>query len=212
MTDLMIITLLGNPGKRYERTRHNVGWWVGDLLVGQAGGAFQRRHEEFASAELGLEGKRVLMVKPLTYMNNSGEVVADLQHQLEFRPEDQFLVVADDIALPLGQLRIRNSGSSGGHNGLQSIIDAIGSQQFARVRCGVGPLPTGIDPAEFVLDPFPLAELSLAEEMAVRAADAVRTILREGLPAAANAFNRKPPAPDAPPGDNEGADRPREGQ
>ncbi len=212
MTDLMIITLLGNLGRRYEMTRHNVGWWVGDLLALQAGSAFQRKQEEYASAEVALEGKRVLLVKPLTYMNNSGEVVANLQIQLEFRPEYQLMVIADDIALPLGQLRIRNWGSSGGHNGLQSIIDAIGSQQFARVRCGVGPMPPGIDSAEFVLDPFPLSELPSAQEMAVRAAEAVRTILREGISAAANAYNRKPPAPDAPQGDNEGADRPREGQ
>jgi PTH1 family peptidyl-tRNA hydrolase len=212
MTDLMIITLLGNPGKRYETTRHNVGWWVGDLLAVRAGAAFQRGPEGYASAEVSLEGKPVLLVKPLTYMNNSGDAVAELRGRLEFRPEEQLLVIADDIALPLGQLRVRSSGSSGGHNGLQSIIDAIGSQQFARVRCGVGPVPPGIDPAEFVLDPFPLSELPLAQEMAVRAADAVRTILREGITAAANTYNRKPPAPDAPEGDDEGANRPREGQ
>lgn len=212
MTDLMIITLLGNPGKRYETTRHNLGWWVGDLLAMQAGGVFQRNQEEYASVEVSLEGKPGLLVKPLAYMNNSGEAVAELLARYEFRPEEQLLVVADDIALPLGQLRVRSSGSSGGHNGLQSIIDAIGTQQFARVRCGVGPLPPGIDPAEFVLDQFPLSELPLAQEMAARAADAVRTILREGITATANTYNRKPPAPDAPQGDDEGANRPREGQ
>jgi PTH1 family peptidyl-tRNA hydrolase len=211
MADLTIVVLLGNPGERYMMTRHNLGWWVGDLLAEQGRGRFRRGDGSYGSAQIALEGRDILLVKPLTYMNNSGEAVFEFRDQLSFRPEEQLVVVADDIALPLGQIRIRNAGSSGGHNGLQSIIDALGSQQFPRVRCGVGPLPAGLDPAEFVLDPFPASELPLAQEMAVRAAEAVRMILRQGVSAAANVYNRKPPAPDAPNGDTEGADRPWEG-
>jgi PTH1 family peptidyl-tRNA hydrolase len=137
-------------------------------------------------------------------MNLSGHVLTELSERLEVTPE-RLVAIADDFALPLGQIRIRPSGSAGGHNGLASLIEVLQSDQFTRVRCGVGPIPVGVDPAEFVLAPFADNELSLARDMAERAAAAVRSILTEGVSAAANTYNRKPPAPEAPSGDQSGA-------
>lgn len=190
-------------------TRHNLGWWVADLLVG-ASGHFLPGWGKFEYAVIPCGQTNVTVLKPLTFMNLSGHALDEFAARHPVSP-DRVTVVLDDIDLPLGQLRIRASGSAGGHNGLASLIESLGSEELARVRCGVGPVPDGVDPAEFVLAPFPENELSLAREMAVRAAAAVRTILTDGVAVAANTYNRKPPAPDSPPGDEAGADRPREG-
>lgn len=206
-----IIILLGNPGSRYAQTRHNLGWWVGDILAEEARQSFHAGWGRFYYSEIGIDGKRVLLVKPTTYMNHSGHAIVELAERLTVTP-DQLFVIADDLALPLGQLRIRPYGSSGGHNGLASIIEALGSDQFVRIRCGVGPVPDGVDAAEFVLAPFAPNELSSARDMAERAATAVRMVVTDGVVPAANTYNRKPPAPDTPSGDQSGADRPREGQ
>lgn len=196
--------LLGNPGKRYAMTRHNLGWWVGDVLSQEAKTFFRPGWGRFHTAEIEIAGQSTFCVKPTTYMNLSGHVLTELSERLEVTPEN-LIVVADDFVLPLGQIRVRPSGSSGGHNGLASLIEVLGNDQFTRIRCGVGPVPLGLDPAEFVLAPIAESELSLAREMAERAAAAVRMILADGLVAAANAFNRKPPAPEAPSGDQSGA-------
>jgi peptidyl-tRNA hydrolase, PTH1 family len=206
-----IIILLGNPGPRYAQTRHNLGWWVGDVLAEEARQGFRAGWGRFYYSEIEIDDDRVLLVKPTTYMNLSGQAVVELAERLTVTP-DQLIVIADDLAIPLGQLRIRPYGSSGGHNGLASIIEALGSDQFVRVRCGVGPVPAGVDAAEFVLAPFAPNELSSARDMAEQAAAAVIMIVTDGVVQAANTFNRKPPAPDAPSGDQSGADRPREGQ
>jgi len=205
-----IIILLGNPGVKYAMTRHNLGWWVGDILASSTKTQFKPGWGRFYYAQIELAERPAALVKPTTYMNLSGQVIAELSERLEVTSEN-LIVVADDIDLPLGQLRVRPYGSSGGHNGLASIIEAIGSDEFVRVRCGVGPVPVGADAAEFVLAPFTESELSLARDMAERAAAAVRTILANGALLAANTYNRKPPAPEAPSGDQSGADRPREG-
>ncbi len=201
---LKIIMLLGNPGKRYALTRHNLAWWVGDILAEQAKKTFRPGWGRFYATELEAGGQSVVLVKPTTYMNLSGQVLAELSERLEVTQEN-LLVVADDFAIPLGHIRVRPSGSDGGHNGLASLIEVLGSDQFARVRCGVGPVPPDFDPAEFVLAPFAVNELSLAREMAERAAAAVKMILTDGLAAAANTYNRKPPAPETPSGDQSGA-------
>jgi PTH1 family peptidyl-tRNA hydrolase len=109
---------------------------------------------------------------------------------------ENLLVVADDIDLPLGRIRIRAGGSSGGHNGLESVIHSLGTDQFARIRLGVGPVPVGTDPADFVLDRFSEEELIIARDVAARAAEAVALVLARGVRAAANVYNRKPPAPE----------------
>ena len=199
-----IVMLLGNPGKRYAMTRHNLAWWVGDALSEEQRATFRPGWGQFYSTEIRVAEQGVLLVKPTTYMNLSGHVLTELSERLEVTADD-LVAVADDIALPRGQIRVRPSGSSGGHNGLASLIEVLGSDQFARVRCGVGPVPPGLDPAEFVLAPFAENELSLAWEMAERAAAAVKMILTDGVVATANTFNRKPPAPEAPKGDQSGA-------
>lgn len=199
-----IILLLGNPGHRYEATRHNLGWWVGDLLAQRAEIQFQAGWGQFYIANSTKKEVHSALIKPTTYMNLSGRAVTELAERLDVTVS-RIIAVADDFALPLGQIRVRPSGSSGGHNGLASLIEVLQSEEFTRVRCGVGPVPEGLDPAEFVLAPFAENELPLAREMAERAAAAVEMILTEGVSAAANIFNRKPPAPDAPSGDQLGA-------
>lgn len=199
-----IVMLLGNPGKRYTMTRHNLGWWVGDILAAKGSTEFRAGWGSFYYADLEIQGRRTLLVKPTTYMNLAGRVLSELSERHTVTPLD-IIAVADDFALPLGQIRVRPYGSSGGHNGLASIIEVLESDQFVRVRCGVGPVPADIDPADFVLAPFADNELSSAREMAERAASAVTMILTDGAVATANTYNRKPPAPDAPPGDQSGA-------
>lgn len=203
-TPMKIIVLLGNPGKRYTMTRHNLGWWVGDVMAEQEKATFRAGWGSFYFAELEVGRHQALLLKPTTYMNLSGRVLTELAERHTVTPLD-VIAVADDFALPLGQIRARPYGSSGGHNGLASLIEVLGSDQFARVRCGVGPVPDGLDPAEFVLAPFADNELSSAREMAERAASAVKMILTDGVVATANTYNRKPPAPEAPPGDQSGA-------
>lgn len=198
-----ILVFLGNPGERYARTRHNLGWWVGDQVAQVARVAFTRAADSYLVAEGRVGGRTALLIKPTTFMNASGEALAQLARVQVVEPSS-LLVVADDLALPLGRLRLRAHGSSGGHNGLASIIAHLGTDAFARVRCGIGPLPPDADAAEFVLDPFSEAELIAAREMAARAADAVAMVLARGLGVAASVYNRRPPAPatsaDGPPG------------
>lgn len=199
-----IVVLLGNPGHRYESTRHNLGWWVGDLLAAEFKVPFRAGWGRFYMAELRIDGHDATLVKPTTYMNLSGQALLELSERVEVT-SNRLIAVADDIALPLGQIRIRGSGSSGGHNGLASIVETLETDQFARLRCGVGPVPEGVDPADFVLAPFADNELSSAREMAARAAAAVKMALTDSVSAAANTYNRKPPAPEAPTGDPSGA-------
>lgn len=190
-------------------TRHNLAWWVAEILGGDLR-RFEPGWGDFEYLKISVGDTAAILIKPLTYINLSGRALIDLAERRDVSPS-RLIAIADDIALPLGHLRIRAHGSAGGHNGLASLIEALGTEDFARVRCGVGPVPNGVDPADFVLAPFADEELSLAREMAVRAAAAVRTILTAGVVVAANTYNRKPPAPDSPPGDEAGADRPREG-
>lgn len=199
-----IVMLLGNPGKRYAMTRHNLAWWVGDALSEEHRATFLAGWGQFYSTEIRVGEQTALLVKPTTYMNLSGHVLTELSERLDVTM-DNLIAVADDIAMPLGQIRVRPSGSSGGHNGLASLIEVLDSDKFARVRCGVGPVPPELDPAEFVLAPVADNELPLAREMAERAAAAVKMILTDGVVATANTFNRKPPAPEAPTGDQSGA-------
>ena len=206
-----IIIFLGNPGDRHAATRHNVGWWVGDRLAAKAKTGFAAGHGRFLLSQVRLAGQPALLVKPTTYMNASGEAIVELSRSHAVEPES-LMVVLDDLALALGQIRIRAGGSAGGHNGLASMIAHLGTDQFTRVRCGIGPLPAGVDAAEFVLDLFRPDELIVAQEMAGRAAEAVELILARGVHAAANVFNRRPPAPESSTLDMPGAVRPKEGE
>jgi len=187
---MKLIVGLGNPGRRYRGTRHNVGWDVIARLAARAG---IRVNEDEGFAEVGrgaIGTSRVLLARPHTYMNVSGEAVRDLRRRHRLRPED-ILIIVDDIDLPLGRLRLRAAGSAGGHNGLKSIIDALGTTEFPRLRVGIGRPPRGVDPADFVLTRFTAEEQPMVGEALERAADAVETAVTEGLPAAMNRVNAR---------------------
>lgn len=181
---------LGNPGDRYRDTRHNVGWWLADRL--RAGWSFPAfRAEGRAARSQGRRGDRaVRLLKPLTYVNRSGQVVEELLHEPDFRVEDDLLVLVDDVSLDPGTIRIRARGSSGGHNGLASIEAAAGTREYARLRIGIGePRHDRMDLADWVLAPpsGPQEEEILAAFD--RAAGAVECWLDEGAEAAMNRFN-----------------------
>jgi PTH1 family peptidyl-tRNA hydrolase len=187
---MKLIVGLGNPGRRYRGTRHNVGWEVIARLADRAG---IRVSEDEGFAEVGrgtIGGRRVLLARPFTYMNVSGEAVRDLRRQHRLRPEDIYVIV-DDIDLPLGRLRLRAGGSAGGHNGLKSVIEALGTTEFPRLRVGIGRPPEGIDPAEFVLTRFSSEETPVARASIERAAEAVELAVTDGLAAAMNRFNAR---------------------
>ena len=190
-----VVLFLGNPGTEYAPTRHNLGWWVADLVAQEARIGFRSGRGRYDLAQGRVGGQMALLVKPTAYMNASGEVLDELAVTFEV-DWPSLLVVADDTDLSLGQIRVRAGGSSGGHNGLASVIEHAGTDQFARVRCGIGPAPEGGDAADFVLDPFEPDELIVVREMAAKAAGAVAMVLARGIIAAANEFNRRPPAPE----------------
>ena len=185
---IRLVVGLGNPGKEYAGTRHNIGFEVVDRLAAKLNCSLRKRWK--FSAEVG-EAGGVTLVKPQTFMNRSGVAVAGLIHWLKLSPADA-LVIVDDADLPLGQLRLRQSGGSGGHNGLRSIIEPLGSEEFARLRVGIGRRePVGADITDHVLSKFAAGEREAAREASEEAAKAVECCLKEGLTAAMNQFNRK---------------------
>ena len=189
-----LVVGLGNPGKDYAGTRHNIGFAVLDRLAGKLDCSFRKKWRfsaEVAEAAAGDAGK-VVLAKPQTYMNRSGSAVNALLKWSKIEPA-QLLVVVDDADLPLGQIRLRASGGSGGHNGLRSIIEALGgNEEFARLRVGIGrSAPVGADITGHVLGKFAAQERELAEQAAATAVEAIECCLREGLTEAMNQFNRK---------------------
>lgn len=186
---MKIIVGLGNPGRKYERTPHNVGFEVVDLLARRWGGKFSlKRREQAELAEVRIVSAAAVLAKPMTYMNLSGQAVRELTKNHPGGLDD-LLVVCDDVNLELGRVRIRDSGSHGGNNGLRSIIESLGTQQFSRLRVGVMPgRPMG-DTAAFVLGSLKPAERDKLDHMVQIAADAVECWAGEGLEATANRFN-----------------------
>jgi PTH1 family peptidyl-tRNA hydrolase len=179
---------LGNPGARYRHTRHNAGYRVIDVLAARGGGPPPVEEGGSLVAEATLAGRAVLLVKPLSFMNAGGEAVARLLDRQAGNPAD-LVVVVDDAALELGRIRVRERGSHGGHNGLRSLIEVLGTEDFCRVRVGIrkGELPAEL--AGFVLSDFPPEEVLVAEEAFGRAADAVVCLLGEGPAETMNRFN-----------------------
>jgi PTH1 family peptidyl-tRNA hydrolase len=182
-----VVACLGNPGERYRLTWHNAGFWVADILSREAGVDF-RDAGLFLVATLP-DGTDI--IKPTVYMNRSGRSV-DAFLGARGIPPDQLLVVCDDFNIDLGRLRLRGNGSSGGHNGLQDIIQNLGTEDFPRLRMGIGPPPGGADLAEFVLDRVPARQETDASLMAHRAADCVMHYIHHGLQSAQEIFNRNP--------------------
>ena len=187
--NLKIIVGLGNPGRQYEQTRHNIGFVAVDALA-QAHGIKLRERRSFRA--LAGDGRvnscDVLLVKPQTFMNLSGESVRSIIKFYKLAPSE-IIVLYDDIALPVGQIRIRERGSSGGQKGAQSIINCLGTDEFTRVRIGVGAKPEGWDLADYVLSKFKKDEQQLVNESVVKAANAVEAILKDGVVAAMNLYN-----------------------
>lgn len=186
-----LIVGLGNPGPQYEKTRHNVGFRVLDTLAQQAGVKPDRAKFQALTCLCSVGGLRTLLVKPQTFMNNSGLAVRQAADYYKLPPE-RVLVLFDDIDLDVGRLRIRRDGSAGGHNGVKSIISCLGSQSFPRIKIGVGAKPhPDYDLADWVLSRFSARELERLDPAVERAANAVQVILREGLERASSLFNGK---------------------
>ena len=186
----MLIVGLGNPGERYEWTRHNLGFMLVDLLARQAGAQVKRDECRALVGRAELEGRAVELVKPQTYMNLSGESVACLlRKRPELKPSSGLVVVSDDIALPFGSIRIRPSGSSGGQKGLKNIISALGTDEFPRLRVGIKPEHPVGDTAGFVLERFPKGQRGEVEQILERCAEALRAVIRDGIDKAMSQFN-----------------------
>ena len=184
-----LIVGLGNPGEKYENTRHNVGFQVVDTLAERQNAPIQKLKFKAPTNLLTISGEKVLVMKPVTYMNLSGEAVRPAADFYKIPPE-RVLVISDDTALAAGRLRIRQKGSAGGHNGLKSIIQHLGSDQFPRIRVGVGEKPhPDYDLADWVLGKFQGEDKKIMEQAVERAADAVECLLREGIDRAMNRFN-----------------------
>lgn len=174
---------LGNPGTRYARTRHNAGFKLIELMVAEG-----CQWKDFQGLGRIVRQENLVLVQPLTYMNESGRCVAALKSFYKIPPA-RMLICLDDVALPLGRLRLRASGSSGGQKGLQSVIDSLGTQEIPRLRIGVGPQPSGWDSTDFVLSRFSAQEEKRLQEVLLTAVEAVKTVGESGLQIAMNRFN-----------------------
>ena len=187
---MFFIVGLGNPGAEYEWTRHNLGFMLVDMLARETGAQVKRRECRALVGRTELEGLKVELVKPQTYMNLSGEAVACLlAKEAEDRPERSLIVICDDLALPFGTIRLRARGSAGGHNGLKSIIAAIKTDEFIRLRIGIQPEHPVGDTRRFVLDQFSRGEREEVEKILERSAEALRAILRDGIDKAMALYN-----------------------
>jgi PTH1 family peptidyl-tRNA hydrolase len=186
-----LIVGLGNPGDEYQFTPHNVGFLAVDRLASERGIEIRNRQCRALTARIQVGDETVLLAKPETYMNLSGVSVRELAAEYDAKPETDLIVIQDELDFPLGTLRIHTRRSSAGHNGIESIIGALGTQDFLRIRIGVAPEHKVEDGKEYLLSPMRKAQLAVIDEMLDTAADAVKVILTEGPAAAMNRFNRK---------------------
>lgn len=188
---MFLIVGLGNPDKRYEKTRHNVGFDTIDVLGEKYGIRFtDKKHKALCGTGV-IEGTKVLLAKPQTYMNLSGESVAEILQFYKLDPETEMLVIFDDISLDPGNIRIRKKGSAGGHNGIKNIIACTGTQNFMRIKVGVGQKPQGWDLADFVLSRFDSEDRRLVESAMEDAVSAAVLMMQGQTDAAMNQFNAK---------------------
>lgn len=187
---MYIIAGLGNPTREYEKTRHNVGFEVIDILSDKLSAPVrEKKHKAFCGAgRIGSE--KVLLAKPQTFMNLSGESIRAMADYYKVEA-DHIIIICDDINLAEGQLRIRTKGSAGGHNGLKNIINHLGTQEYPRIRVGVGQKPTDMDLADYVLGRFPKAQEEMMVQAYEDAANAACLMITDGVSAAMNHFNRK---------------------
>jgi peptidyl-tRNA hydrolase, PTH1 family len=184
-----LVVGLGNPGKKYERTRHNLGFLVVDHIARQNQVAIKKKLCDALVGEWSNDGERILLVKPQSYMNRGGESIKALLDYFRLTAGD-LVVIHDDLDLAFGRIRIRPGGGAGGHRGVLSIMESLGESRFYRVRIGIGRPPDGVDPVDFVLEPFLSQEVGQLDELVSRASDAVESLLREGGQRAMEQFNR----------------------
>ena len=188
---MYIIAGLGNPGREYENTRHNAGFKAIDEIAKKAGiGISEKKHKALIGKGV-FAGEKVVLVKPQTYMNLSGESIREVTDYYKVDAESELIVISDDIDLDIGQLRIRPKGSAGGHNGLKNIIQHLGTENFARVRIGVGAKRAGGDLVSHVLGSVAGDDLELYDETIKNVADAVEMMILEGTEKAMNKYNTK---------------------
>ena len=188
---MYVIVGLGNPGREYQNTRHNIGFDVIEALADVAGiSVMERKHKAIIGKGV-LDGQRVILVKPQTYMNLSGESVRDVIDYYTLDATQDLIVVSDDTSLDVGNIRVRKKGSAGGHNGLKDIIAHLGHDTFMRVKMGVGEKPKGYDLADYVLGHFTGDERKVMDEAAKTAVEAIRMMMSGDIDRAMNQFNRK---------------------
>ena len=195
---MKLIVGLGNPGIEYQFTPHNLGFLAIDRIAQQCGVEVRNRQCRALTARAVIGSEPVLLAKPETFMNLSGISVRELVAKHELRTEADLIVIYDELDLPLGMIRIRQRGSSAGHNGMESLIGALGTQEFLRIRLGIAPDRKISDGVKYVLTPFRKRELKVVDEVLDTAAEAVNVILKEGPAAAMNRFNRKNETDDEP--------------
>lgn len=186
---MFLIVGLGNPGKQYEHTRHNIGFDVIDALAEKYNITVEEKKNKALCGKGMIAGQKVILAKPQTFMNLSGESVAELLHYYKLDPEEEMLVIFDDISLAPGRLRIRGKGSAGGHNGIKNIIAACNTANFKRIKVGVGEKPAGWDLADHVLGHFSKEERAAVEEAIGKAAEAAELILQDEIDKAMNLYN-----------------------
>lgn len=188
---MYIIAGLGNPKKEYNNTRHNIGFDVIDVLADKYNiDVSTMKHKALVGKGI-IEGQKVILVKPVTYMNLSGESLIDVCQYYKIDVENELIVIYDDIALDVGAIRVRKKGSAGGHNGMKSIIQHLSTENFMRIRMGVGEKPKGYDLADYVLGHFTEKERDLMDKGAIMATEAVKTIMTEGIDKAMSIYNKK---------------------
>jgi PTH1 family peptidyl-tRNA hydrolase len=195
---------LGNPGSRYDGTRHNAGVRLLESLWNVAGGGRFREEDGVLSARIVLDGREVFLARPLTFMNNSGPAVACWARKAALEPQG-ILVLCDDLDLPLGRIRLRRGGGTGGHRGLLSLMEALGDS-FPRLRLGIGSPPVDVDPADYVLQTWSSEEEMVWRELLPWATEALRVVFGSGLTAAMNRFNGEPGPPGWSPAGEEGGE------
>ncbi len=181
---------LGNPGPEYDATRHNVGWWVLDRIAYEWGLPLFVREGRTMATEGRRGDTRFRLIKPLTFMNRSGQALSSLASVPDFVPEEDLLVIVDDAALDVGRVRFRPRGSAGGHNGLRSVSGALGTDEYARLRVGVGIAPQGADLAEWVLSPMDAEDEDMVLDLLPTLVEGVEVWGTAGIEAAMNRFNR----------------------
>lgn len=188
---MWLIVGLGNPGAQYARTRHNIGFDCLETLAERHGLSFRGKRANSLIAEGNLGGTRVALVQPQTYMNLSGQAVANLRNWYKIDPAGELLVVYDDLDLPFGKIRLRERGSPGTHNGMRSIVQQLGGNAFPRLRVGIGQPPGKMDAAAYVLARFNKDEEAQLPALRDTVADAIELVVREGMSTAMNRYNPK---------------------